>query len=114
MIGRLKVYNHWAFLEVEHDVGRYYRRLFLRQFGLKLERPSNEEHVTVISPEDTLDFEELRLYNGQELTFEVTTDLWWNGSAVWLPVVSNDILILRSRFGLREQFMPQHFCIGYI
>lgn len=115
MYGIIKLYNHWGFLECEHSIGRYYRSLFKLTFGIKLERPSNEEHITIVSPDDGLLLSNMHGFNGQKLEFELLPTLWHNESAVWLDVISTDIAIFRRRLGLLSSTdLGLHFCIGYI
>ena len=112
VIATLSIRKSWVSLLVPYDVGRYYRRLFLGQFGLKLEMPSRGEHITVISPEDKVDSDRIAVYNGSQCKFDVSLNLEWNGSAIWLPVISSDVGQFRQSLGLPPKTL--HFCIGYI
>jgi hypothetical protein len=109
-VGILKPYRQWSFLTVEHELGRLYRQLFLRTYGIKLERPSNSEHITVIAPQDNFDCSVLTPI---ELKFSLLSSLWHNGNAVWLDVVSPDIIQFRRSLGLTLPDVGLHFCIGY-
>lgn len=114
MQGKIRLYNHWGFLECDHTIGKYYRSLFLRTFGIKLERPSNDEHITIISPQDNLLLSDLHAYNGLTLDFTTLSTVWTNGQAYWLDVVSDDIEKFRLNLGLsRHTYLGLHFCIGY-
>ena len=112
MTSPLSIRKSFASLLVAYDVGRYYRRLFLGQFGLKLERPSRGEHITVISPEDHLDSDNIAVYNSSQFQFDVSLNLEWNWSAIWLPVISSDVDLFRQSLGLPPKTL--HFCIGYV
>ena len=112
MISQLSIRQNWASLLVPYETGRYYRRLFLGQFGLKLEQPSRGEHITVISPEDKVDSDSIARYNGSQFKFDVSLNLEWNGSAIWLPVTSDDVNAFRRSLGLPPKTL--HFCIGYV
>lgn len=111
MIANLVVRDERAYLAVGHDVGRYYRSLFLLTFGLKLQRPSQSEHITVISPDDEA---QMNFIVGENFSFDIELALYTNGSAIWLPVVSSDIDEMRARLGLGEPYNSLHFCIGYL
>lgn len=114
MVGKIKLYNRWGFLECEHSLGKYYRSLFKLTFGLKLQRPCNDEHITIISPEDNIDLSQLHFFNDQPLNFELSHMLWTNGGALWLDVQSIEIEIFRKRLGLISNTdYGLHFCIGY-
>lgn len=114
--GRIKLYNRWGFLECDHELGRYYRKLYESHYhGCRvLQRPSNGEHITIFSPWDNIDLSGYHRFNGYELEFEVFTKPFTNGNAVWYPVYSMDIRIFRSRLGVPSTMgKPAHFCIGY-
>lgn len=114
MIGKLKVGRNWTVLEVDHEIGRYYRKLFLRTFGIKLERPSNSEHISIISPFDSTDYTNILLpYMGELIEFDLLPTLYTNGNAFWLNVLSGRLEHLRYIVsGIFEQDL--HFCIGYL
>lgn len=115
MQGKIKLYNHWGFLELDHQIGKYYRSLFKLSFGLKLQRPSNEEHITIVSPEDGILLSELHHLNGTTLSSAFNNVLYSNGNALWLDVISKDIEDFRKSIGLSPAMMkPCHFCIGYL
>jgi len=113
MFGKILLYHRWGFLEVDYELGRYYRRLFLGTYKLKLERPSNEEHITIVSPWDEVDLSDRHHFNGVQLEFEVDNTLYWNGNAVWLNVISEQINEFRKSLGLGKPGIDLHFCIGY-
>lgn len=115
MVGRIKLYNHWGFLEVDHEIGRYYRSLFFLTYGVKLQRPSNKEHITIISPEDYILLSHLHAFNDSFLNFSINNLLWTNGSCFWLDVISEDIEDFRQILGLsRKKIIPFHLAVGYL
>lgn len=114
MLGKVILHNHWGFLSVEHELGRYYRRLFFNTYGLKLQRPSNEEHITIISPWDNLLLSNFHCFNGMLVKFEVVHPLYWNGNAIWLGVISEQLSDFRKSLGLSDPEIDLHFCIGYL
>lgn len=113
IVGRISLFRRWGFLKIDHSVGQYYRSLFKLEFGLRLQRPSNDEHITVISPHDEVDLTEHSGYNNLEMKVLRSSGLYWNGNAVWFEVESSDIDKFRKRLGLDKQFIAPHFCIGY-
>ena len=94
MIGTTKEH----YLIIDHEVGRYYRQLFLRQFGIKLQRPWRGEHITL----------PIRPPEGSRYVFELDNKLWTNGNAIWLDVICPELE------GPFEDSRPIHFCIGYL
>ena len=116
MFGIIRYSTNFCWLECEKDLGRMYRRLFLRSYGLKLEAPSNGEHITVVGygEKDKIS-QAWKSMEGKTLEFNLCTQLWWNYNALWLEVRSFDIEDLRTMLGLSNPMNPPlHFCIGYI
>lgn len=114
MFGIVNLYNHWGFINVNHELGKYYRSLFYLEYCLKLQRPSNGEHISIIFPEDGILLSDFHYLNGSRLEFELENILYWNGNALWVNVLSDDINKFRSYFNLKEPTIPLHFCIGYL
>ena len=100
----------WQILELEVDIGRYFRRLFLKGHGIKLEAPSWREHITVISSWDAPLEQD---FTGETIEFSIELQLWTNGNAFWYPVVSQRLNEIRFQQGLGEPLIPFHFCFGY-
>lgn len=115
MKGTIKLYNHWGFLELDHQIGRYYRSLFKLTYGIKLQRPSNDEHITIVVPEDNCPLIDHQNLNGMTLSFLLSLkNLFTNGNAIWLDVESKEIENLRLSLALSPTMIrPCHFCIGY-
>jgi hypothetical protein len=115
MFGNILLHNRWGFLQVDYNLGKYYRRLFFNHYLIKLQRPSNEEHITIVSPWDNIVVSDLHEQNGRQLKFEVDSSvIWWNGNAFWLDVISEQIDEFRKELGLCEPGIGLHFCIGYL
>lgn len=114
--GSIKLYNRWGFLQCSHELGKYLRKLRynLTNKCQKLQRPSNDEHITIISPHDNIDLIPYNDRNGDLIKFTVDLDPRTNGNAVWLPVYSIGIGKFRLSLGLDEfPGVPLHFCVGY-
>ena len=116
MIGTIKVGYNWTVAEIDHELGRYLRRLFLRTFGIKLQRPSNKEHITIISEYEKLyDKLPLEKYHKKQVNFKLVLQAYTNGNAFWCPVLSMEIGEIRESTGLcYEPEYGFHFCIGYL
>lgn len=108
--GKTQLHNRWGFLMLPHDLGRMYRHLFLMTFGTKLQRPSNSEHITIISPWDETKITGLP---NREMTVKIIPKLWCNHNAFWLDAESEDIDKFRAELGLGQPGIALHFCIGY-
>lgn len=115
MYGKLKVGFSWSVIEVDYGLGKYLRSLFYISTDrlIKLQQPSNQEHITLISPYDSYNKTLLRDYNGLNVEFEIVTDLYTNGNAYWVPVFSKQADKIREAVGLGKPGIPLHFCVGY-
>lgn len=101
--------RNWAVVKVDRETGKYYRSLYKSFSGIKLQRPSHQEHVTFISPHDDLRIPVLKGKVSIEIIHEPAT----NGNAVWYPVRCDYLLSVREYLQLGELYIPLHFCIGY-
>jgi len=113
MIGQINYSTNWSWLALELDLGRLYRRLFLRTFGIKLQRPSNGEHITLTSVYERQSISPWKLREYDFLSFTLGSVLWTNGNAFWLDVLSENIIEFRTSLGLGEPLISIHFCFGY-
>lgn len=114
-LGVVNLYTNWGFVMLPHEIGRYYRFLFLKTFGLKLQRPSNGEHITIISPFDEINLKPFSWFTGRVISGKIITqEIYWNGNAIWLNVESGDIDNLRQEIGLGRPQIDLHYCLGYL
>ena len=119
MFGKLRVGYNWSVIEVDYNLGKYLRNLLYLTSNktLKLQQPSNQEHITLISPYETNNYNKsvLENYDGLRVEFEISTELFTNGNAYWVTIISNRAEKIRESVGLPKQSqIPLHFCIGYI
>lgn len=112
-VGQLKVRNFFIVLEIQHEIGKYYRSLFLKTFGIKLQRPSNSEHITVVSDYDKTNISNYRYLDKTIIPFDTDPFLYWNGNAVWVNIHSKELDEIREIIGLGKPIYDFHFCIGY-
>lgn len=108
----------WVILGVDDALGKYLRHMFwLRTHkAIKLGRPSQNLHVTVISGEQPPIDKVLEWgrYEGTDLWCRLYYQAATNGNAWWMPVYCEAAYNLRERLGLRRVPEPDlHLCIGY-
>ena len=105
----------WVHVVLSHDVGRYYRKLYQKFCGIKLERPKHDEHITIISPKDKYQItpENIHIFC-RTVELEIILKPATNNNAIWYPVKSEDIDQIRKSLGLGEPAIPLHYCIGYV
>ena len=115
MEATIRYRGSWVIGDVDHDVGRYLRRLFLLTYGIKLERPSNSEHITIASSYEEKNTILWGVHEGEVVTCIPDMTLWTNGTALWIPIKSDRMEEIREELGLlRVGEIPLHFCVGYI
>lgn len=115
-VGTLYVGHRWIKLECDHELGKYLRKLYRQaSYGCDvLQRPSHEEHITVVSEYESYDYDDAYKFHGQRFEFFVDIQPFHNGNAWWYPVYSIQLNRFRSRLMLpRRSEIPLHFCIGY-
>lgn len=113
--------NLWIWVDVEESLSRYLRRLFLRGHGIKLQKPSWDDHITVVSSHEksNINIEDYiiarELFEGRDISFTIELNLTTNGNAYWYPVISHELDHLREYIGLKNpREIPLHFAIGYL
>lgn len=106
----------WSWVTIDHPIGKYYRKLLLLTHGIKLQRPSKDEHVTVTCWYDrpTINPVWWGAHDGMLIDMTVDSTLWWNGNAFWLIVTSPQLDDIRAQLWLDAPYIPFHFCIGYL
>lgn len=118
MIGNIQYKdNWWVWLLIDEEFTRYLRRLFLLGNGIKLQRPSQDSHITVISSheKENLILDKWKINDGIELSFNIDFTLYTNSNAYWYPVISKDLDDFRSNLGLTNpRKFPLHLGIGYL
>ena len=108
---QIKMFNRWGFAYLDHEIGRFYRKLFLLTYGIKLQRPSNSEHITIYNPADGNRASDIKI---DKLTFVIKNKLELFNEAVVLRCESVELNAIRLAYGL-DLIKPElHFCIGYL
>lgn len=103
--------TNYMVLRVDEEVGRYYRRLFLRTFGVKLEKPVHGSHITVSRTPNYLNVPFPDVF-----TVDISPQaVYYNGEstwpAFWLNVSCEAADIIREAYG---NPISLHYTIGYI
>jgi hypothetical protein len=111
--GIVRYSTNYCWVEVDKELGRLYRKLFLRDYGIKLQAPSNGEHISVITEWDSVPRPICQIYEGKIVYFSLLNQLYTNGNAVWLDIESPELLELRDLWGLGKPDRNLHMCIGY-
>jgi len=111
--GIIRYSTNYCWLECEKDLGRLYRKLFLKDYGIKLQAPSNGEHISLITEYDIVPRPIERINEGSPIHFSLLNEIYTNGNAFWLNVISEALIAHRELFGLGLPDRDLHFCIGY-
>jgi len=114
VIGVTDLYNRWGFVDLDKDLGRFCRLLFKMTYGIKLQAPSNGEHITIFDPEDKANLKYC-MFKGIKVSANLDlTKIYTNGNAIWFDVVSADIDMIRKHYCLGEKHLGLHYCFGYL
>lgn len=113
--------NWWIWLEVDPNLGKYLRHLcFLASYKCKkLGRPSQGEHITVVSSHEKISEAEKYhylwgKYEGLQVEFSIILEPDTNGNAWWFPIRSISLELIREELGLsRKRAIDLHYCPGY-
>lgn len=79
----------------------------------KLQRPAWETHITVIRDEEPPNKELWDKYNGEEVEYNIISDLKDNGDYHWFSVECKRAMDIRVELGLGEPKIPLHVSIGH-
>lgn len=106
----------WLIVDCDPEIGRYYRHLF--RLGTHrvntLHRPAWVEHITVIRDEEPPHKHLWEAHAGDEVGFEVGSQVHTDGSYFWLDVNCPAALDIREELGLpRQPLVPLHLSIGH-
>jgi len=105
----------WLIADCDKEVGNYYRRLYQNSFWKcrKLQRPSWEEHITIIRNEEPPLLELWDKYDGNEVEFFYDPILKSNDLYFWFDVECPEMLDIREELGLsRNPEYQLHLTIG--
>lgn len=108
---KIVMHHRWGFAYLDHEIGKFYRSLFLLTYGIKLQRPSNSEHITIYNPTDGDRASDIKI---NKLTFVIKNELELFNEAVVLRCESVELNAIRLAYGLNVIEPELHFCIGYV
>ncbi len=104
----------WLVLDCDAGLCAYYRGLYrlFRHKTCQLMRPAWDAHITVIRNEEPPQKEPWERHAGRQVEFEYDGSLETNGDYWWLPIVSPELLEIRTELGLSDPEFPLHLSIG--
>lgn len=112
MIGTIRTSKHSLWIAVDLETGKYFRYLFRKFSGIKLQRSSHDDHITVLT-DIVGDFH--RAYHGFEIGFQIDMKPQTNGNAIWYPVTCPFMTRLREERKDESSYTTDlHYCIGYL
>lgn len=113
-----QTHEKWYSLSIDRSFGRYLRHLFwLSTYKIiKLLPPMRNDHITLIDKWETVEFsrEGLIPLIGKQYAFSLSLqNIYTNGNAWWIPIISDELENLRKSLGLPPKQIPLHWGIGY-
>lgn len=110
MLGFIKQSEDQIVAKCDDVLGKYYRKLFLLTFGLKLQSPMRGSHICLSYPGELPKY-----FPSGQINFEIDiSQIYTNGNAFWLNIASQEALKIREDVGLKNLPRDLHFCIGYL
>lgn len=92
-----------AIVEIDKDLGDYYRLLFNNHFKVNIQKPNWKPHISLFRgiSEYTPEMEKFwKEMDGKEINFVYTKDVFWNQNFVWINTYFPEFFSLREKMGL--------------
>lgn len=105
--------EHWAIIQVDDEISRYYRYQFFKRFGIELLKPSWESHISVLKGyNDTDRTLPWGWRDGEIIEVNYGHELFWNEYHVWINAYSSAIDKMREHYGIFNARDNEHITIG--
>ena len=111
-----------AIIKLDEDITKYYSWFIEKRYGIKLNKPLRETHLTVIN--DRIgDNKSLlckyvkyrNIYQGKKINVFYNTDIKTDGKHWWLNAKCDTATIIRKKMGLNPSpFYDYHITIGRV
>lgn len=114
--GQLKIFNKWALLECDDNIGRLYRSLYSLEYFYKpkIQRPLWGTHISIIRGEAVLnEYIKKQLFD-LSIEYYYSPTLQSNGVHFYLPVICPILDSIRNEFALPATLVAYHLSIGNI
>lgn len=106
--------DFFLIIDFPNDIGEYYRHWVKKRFGLFLNPPAYGCHITVLDGRTPVSKEYLKhwkKYDKQSIKIQYSPDIYQHWKFWCLPIVSNDVIMIRNELGFFED-KPLHVTIG--
>ena len=115
-IGTLKVFNRWALLECDDNIGGLYRSLYSLEYFYKpkIQKPLWGSHISIIRGETLLNQTIAEKINNMRVGFVYCPIMKTTGVHFFLPCYSLIFDSVRDLFGLDKTLVNYHLSIGNI
>jgi hypothetical protein len=114
--GKYHYYNKWLIVVCDNELARYYRELVqIYSPSSFLQTPMHGAHITIVAGKYEPNHEEKywKKYDGQEVKFQYSHEMGYDGTYFWLPVKCEDFAQIRVELGLKPFTpVPWHLTIG--
>jgi len=116
-----KLQSSWkktAMIILDCDISQYYSWFLKKRYNIILNPSLRGPHVTIIN--DKIDTNEKKKlyeniknkYHGTKIKFKYNSDIRSDGNHWWLPIESNQGLLIREEGRLGKPFIGFHLSIG--
>jgi len=114
--GQLVPSKCWVVVDVDPEIGRYYRSLYRAgtwDCAARIQRPSWKEHISVVRNEEPPNDDLWGSLDGRVVEFRYDNEVCSDGLYFWLNVECDELLDLRQQMGLsRRPEYPLHITLG--
>lgn len=116
LTGQLKLFDTWAIVICDDNIGAMYRSLYQLEYFYKprINKPIWSSHISVIRGEKSLDETIRAALQDKAIKFEYTPGIITNGVHMWLNVICSELDEIRSQFNLDPSPIAYHLSIGNI
>jgi len=114
--GTLRIFNAWALLECDDNIGKMYRALYSLEYFYKpkIQKPLWGTHISIIRGETTDLQSKIGQVNGFAITFGYLPRMSTNGVHFYLPVICPLLDTIRLEAGLDKSCVSYHMSVGNI
>jgi len=105
--------DNWAVIEIDNEIATYYRFLFFKRYGIQLDKPAWDAHISVLKNYTSMDKDIAWKYqDGLEVEVNYTHDLYWNDKHVWVNAHCDAFYEIRDHYKILVSKDRGHITIG--
>lgn len=105
--------DYWAVIEIDNGIADYYRHLFFRQYGIRLDKTAWDAHISMLKNYTQTNKDIPWKYRDNEwVEVQYTHDFFWNDDHVWINCHTDIFYEIRDHYGITMSKDRGHITIG--